>query len=104
MTNTRKECSSNVNIISILSLLDEECRCTSEYGITTQDGKLIKSYCSHWDGNPTKWCYLTGGMNGSTCFGARKSLVGDFYWSDHQAVCGGKKISDIPLKSYISLL
>ena len=92
--------SSNVNIISISFLLDEECRCTSEYGMKTQDGQLIKSNCSHWDNNPTKWCYLTGGMNGSTCPGARKSLAGNFYWSDHKTVCGGKKISYIPLKYY----
>ena len=100
LTMMRKKGSSTVNIISILSLLDEECRCTSEYGMYTQDGQLIKSNCSHWDNNPTKWCYLTGGMNGSTCPGARKSLAGNFYWSDHKTVCGGKKISYIPLKYY----
>ena len=67
-----------------------ECRCTSEYDQKI-DGQPVGAYCSKWVWNDVYyWCYLSGGMNASSCPGALKSSVGDFYFSSHADVCTGK--------------
>ena len=71
--------------------LDDECKCTSKYNIMV-DGKLVEAYCSKWEsGDEKDWCYLTNGLDASSCPGAKKSGEGDFYYSSHEDVCRGKE-------------
>ena len=52
----------------------------------------MEAYCRKWEsGDETEWCYLTNGLDASTCPGAIKSGVGDFYYSSHEDVCKGKE-------------
>ena len=52
----------------------------------------MEAYCRKWEsGDKTEWCYLTNGLDASTCPGAKKSEMGDFYYSSHDDVCNGKE-------------
>ena len=65
-----------------------ECRCSAEHG-KEKWGKLYGHYCKKWEDSDTdEWCYLDG--VGAACPGAQKSTQGNFYYSSHEDICGGK--------------
>ena len=52
----------------------------------------MEAYCRKWEsGDKTEWCYLTNGLDASSCPGAEKASEGDFYYSAHEDVCKGKE-------------
>ena len=52
----------------------------------------MEDYCGKWESDDEiEWCYLTNGLDASSCPGAKKSEMGDFYYSSHDDVCNGKE-------------
>ena len=66
-----------------------ECKCTKFYN--WENGKLFKAHCAKWEsGDESSWCYLASSEKAAYCPGAKKSTLGELYWSSDADICSGK--------------
>ena len=89
-----------VTIYDHLLSADIECKCSGDYKI---DGRDIPAYCGRWAHLAYDWCYLWGGLNAKSCPGAKKSVNGDFYWTEHFSVCKGRNFMTAQSVCFLSL-